>query len=154
MGYTIKIGNAEPYHGKDCGELSAGWSVKLEKHEAAPAYGEPTDHENQRWPSYSAWADCMKALGLYELFLGEDGLMRPHPGCKLITEEHVGIVRAAVEHRRATNYGKAAGFFDHNNETHEEIDNGKDPQLARGEWLLYWMAWAVDNCETPAIENS
>lgn len=155
MGYTIKIGNAIPHFSKDDGYLDARWEVALASNDDAPAFGEPTDKENQRWPSYTAWANSMRALGLYDLFLERDeGLMSPHPGCKLITKEHLDQVRSAVADRRTKNGGKPAGFFGYDNDNHQEIDNGNDPDLARGVWLEYWMAWAIDNCETPAIENS
>jgi hypothetical protein len=154
MGYTIRIGNATPYHERYEDELIAKWRVEPAKHDAAPAFGEPTDKENQRWPSYTAWAGSMRALGLYDLFLSGDGLMAQHPGCKIISREHVEQVLAAVERRRATNGGRPAGFFKYDAETHQEIDTGSDPDLARGEWLAYWMKWAIENCETPAIENS
>lgn len=149
MGYTITIGNATPWHEKDDG-LRAGWSVELVKHEGAPAFGDPTDQENQRCPSYTAWADSMRALGLFDLFLHrEEGLMRPHPGCNEITAGHVAMVKAAVLRRRESNGGRPAGFWED-----DGIDNGNDPDLARGLWLEYWMEWAVANCETPAIQNS
>lgn len=155
MGYTITIGNAEPKFSKDDGDLCAKWSVPLVRHDEAPAFGDPTDHENQRWPSYSAWAESMSALGLYDLFLARDeGLMSPHPGCKLITAEHLEQVRSAVAKRSVTNGGKPAGFFGYDTRTHTQLDNGNDPDLARGVWLEYWMDWALKNCETPAIENS
>lgn len=149
MGYTIKIGNATPYHDKDDGILSAGWRVESVRHDNAPAYGEPTDYTNSRWPSYSAWADTLNALGLYPMFMDrneETALMAEHPGCAMLTAEHVGKIRDAVNAYRArvTALGFHAGFKDPHG----------DPHLARAEWLLYWVEWALANCETPAIENS
>ena len=155
MGYTISIGNATPWHEKDEDSLRAGWRVARVKHDAAPAFGDPTDHQNQRWPSYTAWNDSMRALGLHDLFFKDyEGLMAQHPGCAPITAGHAAIVKAAVLRRRETNGGKPAGFHDMDLKTFQTTDNGNDPDLARGVWLEYWMEWAVANCETPAIQNS
>jgi hypothetical protein len=148
MGYTIRIGNAKPWHSVDDGELQAGWRVEDVRHEGAPAFGEPTDHTNSRWPSYSAWTETMHTLNLYDLFLNrdnDDALMRRHPGCVLLTADHLSQIEGAVEARRKTNGGRPAGFGDMGD---------MDCDLARGEWLLYWVRWAVETCETPAIENS
>jgi hypothetical protein len=39
-------------------------------------------------------------------------------------------------------------------EYREEIDEERaDPILARLIWLDYWMSWALENCEHPAIYN-
>lgn len=154
MGYSITIGNATPWHEKADG-LRSGWSVALEKRDDAPAFAdEPTQFENQRWPSYGAWTGSMKALGLNELFFGDEGFFVEHPGCVQITPGHLAIVKAALTRHRETNGGKPAGFFGYDNKTHTEIDNGNDPDLARGVWLEWWMEWALANCETPAIQNS
>ena len=144
MGYNITIGNAKPHHDTEDGILSASWRVEDVKNDAAPAFGEPTDFTNSRWPSYTAWADTCRALGLHDLFFKEyEGLMAEHPGCKLLLPEHLVQIEGALNVRKAKNGGKAAGFED-----------GQDYDLARGEWLLYWVKWALDNCETPAIENT
>ena len=155
MGYTIKIGNAIPKFSKEHGELYAAWEVELVNKKDAPAFGELNDFENQRWPSYTTWADSMRVLGLHSMFLSSnEGLMRSHPGCEIITDEHVAKVKDAIANRRATNGGKPPGFWGYDTKSHTEFDNGNDPHLARGIWLEYWMTWAVENCETPSIENS
>ncbi len=155
MGYTIKIGNATPKFSKDDGELYAAWVVELVDKKDAPAFGEPTDFENQRRPAYTAWEDSMKALGLHSMFFSHgDGLMSQHPGCKIINAKHVAKVKDAIAKRRAINGGKPAGFFSYDTKSNTNFDNGNDPDLARCVWLEYWMSWAVENCDTPAIENS
>lgn len=154
MGYTIRIGNATPWHEKGEEGLRAGWRVEGVKRDDSPAFGEPTDFENQRWPSYTGWHDSMRALGLHDLFYKNyEGLMSEHPGCFPFTAGQVAMVKAAVQRRRETNGGRPPGFWDWSIEK-GEIDNGNDPDLARGLWLEYWMEWAIANCETPAIENS
>ena len=155
MGYTIRIGNAVPYHDKEDGCLSAGWRVEGAKHDDAPAFGEPTDYTNERWPSYSAWAESMKALGLHDLFLGRDSgeaLMQNHPGCAMLTPEHAKTIKDAVAKRRRANGNRPAGFLYDIKGNPTGLDG--DEHLARGEWLTYWVSWAVENCETPAIYNS
>lgn len=149
MGYTIKIGNAVPYHDKEDGELHAKWVVEGVRHESAPAFGEPTDYTNARWPSYTAWANTLNDLGLYAAFLdrdADDAMMREHPGCVMLTPDHGSTIRSAVDTYRTKVQaeGKRAGFK----------GPDADATLARAEWLVYWVDWALANCETPAIENS
>ncbi len=162
MGYTITIGNAVPVHSKDDGELYASWNVDGEAHEGAPVFPNDTmtGNSNQRHPSYSAWTDSMRALGLHDLFFAEwEGLFRPHPGCKMLTPEIAQIITDAVAAYRstATKPAGCGGFpvFDKERETWVAPDDGVyDDVLMRGEWLAYWVNWAVANCETPAIQNT
>lgn len=80
MGYTITIGQLEirkePEDGLDCACISFG--AEGVYHDNAPAFGEPTDHENQRWPSYSSWSDFLQNAGLYDIFFYDSG----HPTAK------------------------------------------------------------------------
>lgn len=132
MGYNITIGNAVPVFGKDYfPELNADWEVEGVTHENAPAFGEPTDYTNQRWPSYTAWSGFVDDTGLREW---HNEKFERHPGCVGLTAEDVEIVSNAL-----TNY----------------VPQGEeDWNYNRLVWLEYWVRWAVENCETPAIENS
>ena len=51
MGYTIAIGELETVTESDGYKHKYVKTVTLDN---APAYGEPTDHMNERWPSYSS----------------------------------------------------------------------------------------------------
>jgi len=121
---------------------------------------EMTRNTSSRSPSYSAWSDFCKAAGIYELFYDdEDGLICPHPGCKMLKPEHLLQVQAAVVRLKAaaTKPPGFEGFPDFNPETKtwETPDEGRyDYTLARALWLEFWMKWALENCETPAIENT
>jgi hypothetical protein len=157
MGYSLRIGNAvlEECSPSDYdGMFIARYRAEGASHPEAPAFGEPTDYTSQRWPSYSNWAEFGRETGLTDLFFGEEGIMREHPGCFLLTNDHLLQVREAMEQRKLATGGKPPGFLDYDEETNQEVDNGKDPQLARLVWLEYWMAWALANCERPALENS
>ena len=57
MGYNLIIGEKVVYD--DDSECSVTWA-KSEYLEEAPADGSPTDHTNERWPSYSGWADLQR----------------------------------------------------------------------------------------------
>lgn len=159
MGYDIKIGNAKPHFDKDDGCLSAKWVVENKTLDEAPSFpnDELTGKSNARHPSYSAWAEFLREVGLYDLFLGDgEGLMKQHPGCSLITREHVDAVESALRTWKES-HAIAPGFSGDRFENGKfvEFDVGKyDHQLARLMWLAFWMRWSVENCEAPAMENS
>lgn len=153
MGYSLTIGNA--VLGEPCPDTHV-WSVDVEgfSHPDAPAFGEPTDRTSQRWPSYSGWTDFCTEVGLTKLFYDKEcGLLSRHPGTFGLTQGHLKTVTEALERRRAVNGGKEPGFPDETPDG-ELVENGKDGQLARLVWLEYWVRWALENCERPAIRNT
>ena len=151
MAHTIVVGNAKPYFSKEDGYLDAGWVVEDAKRNDAPTFpnDEVTGNSNSRSPSYISWYDFCEDAGIHDLFYDEDeGLIQPHPGCNLLHREHLLIVQAALEKRRKAT-DKPPGFEGPNGE-----DKGKyDATLARLIWLEFWMRWALENCEIPALEN-
>lgn len=58
MGYNLTIGEAVLSWDEDYVCVDAQ-DVTLPN---APAFGDPTDHTNSRWPSYSVWADFCRNL--------------------------------------------------------------------------------------------
>lgn len=158
MSYSIYIGNAVPHFEKDDDYLLAEWRVQLASHPDAPTFPHDTltGNSNSRHPSYSGWANFCDAAGLADLFRDKyTGLMREHPGCQLLKESHYHVVKEALDRWKASS-DKPPGFAD------DKIVDGKwtlvdkdkyDPILARLIWLEWWMRWALDNCETPAIFN-
>lgn len=146
MGYTITIGelevNKSPDDGLDCDCIS--FSAVGVKHDDAPAFGEPTDRTNSRWPSYSAWVGAMRDAGLEDVFFDRGNLIGGHPGVRLVTQELVNVVSAALAEWKADHPESVAAF---------EGENA-DNVLCRLIWLDYWLKWALANCETPVIANS
>lgn len=162
MGYTFTIGNAVPEFSKDYGELSARWVVEAETHQNAPTF--PNDNMtgcgNSRSPSYIVWADFCRNTGLSDLFYDERGnLHAGHPGCAILKRADLDRVKEAREawQKKATLPPGFEGYPEYNKETQtwESSDVGMyDAILARLIWLEWWMEWALDNCETPAIQNT
>ncbi len=72
MGYTLKIGELESYASDEGLESRIINNVQYQKNENAPAFGEPTDHENSRWPSYTSWSKSMHFIGLSDLFFDKE----------------------------------------------------------------------------------
>lgn len=157
MGYTLRIGELEVEIETDEECPRIGLSAKDVRHEKAPAYGEPTDFENQRWPSYGSWSDFCEFSGLYDLFFGKrgDAIIASHPDCVPLTEKHRKEVNDAYEAFK-TKYPNATPTYGDNqcplgiDKTNPE-ENG---QMCRLEWLKYWVNWALDNCERPVFENN
>jgi hypothetical protein len=144
MGYDIYIGNAVCESERDGDELWSRWTVQGTTSDKAPVfeYDAMTGNGNSRHPSYSGWADFAEETGLTDFFFDkQEGMLREHPGCFIITEDHYNTVKKALMLRRGK--GGKAGFGD-----------GEDYNLARLMWMEFWMRWALDNCENPAIANS
>ena len=147
MGYYIAIGNAVPEFSKDDGYLHACWRVDETANEDAPNFPGDimTKNRNIRSPSYTGWSEFCEKVGLTELFFDRcEGLFRNHPGCVMITQEDYQIVADALEEYKK-HAQRPPGYDDFGN---------YDYNLARLMWLDYWMKWALENCETPAIYNS
>jgi hypothetical protein len=149
MGYNISIGNARVEQDLDGVQLLAKWVVDVVTNDQAPEFpnDQVTGKSNMRMPGYSAWGDFCRESGLYRLFYGDDGLIAYHPGCAKISAQHVAEVKKAVfswqKARVESGFTAEPGF-----------GMGYDQILARLLWLEYWMTWAIDNCEIPAIGNS
>lgn len=153
MGYTFTIGNAIPMHNKtDFPDLYARWEIEGAHDEHAPTFpnDDLTGNGNSRSPSYSVWDDFCRTVGLYDFFYTPSGRLHAgHPGCIGITPHDVEFVSAALSRYR----GRATlppGF----EEYHYQGQPRFDAHLARLIWLEWWMRWAVEYCETPAIENT
>ena len=178
MGYTLKIGEAKIDYSEDDASIDCD-TVNLPD---APAFGEATDHASERWPSYSGWADAMRTLGLTNMmfarrnggadeFCWNDTYRRPlicnHPGAMPITKEHLEYVEAALAKYKAEHPTHVAQFpplrpdakpmrpgtNDYMPDQYV-VDPRYDGALCRGEWLLWWLRWAVANCKQPVFVNS
>ncbi len=130
MGYNLTIGEAEfDEDGRVCGAVD----VHLDD---APAFGEPTDYTNQRWPSYTAWADFHNQLGISDLMRE---LMPSHPGYALISAAQVAVIEEKLEAYKIAHTW------------HEDEWEGI---VNRATWMIFWMKWAIDNCKHPIFYNS
>ena len=176
MGYTLRIGEATiNWH-----EESVRIDVDGVKHDDAPAFDEPTDYTNARWPSYSSWSNFCRDMGLTNVMLNERNggcgelkygetylypLMPEHPGAAPITKAHLQYVEEKVAAYKAANPDHRAEYPPPRPDArpvvgtlYRDVDLVDDPtcdgNLCRAEWLLYWMRWAVENCEKPVFVNS
>lgn len=156
MGYTLIIGELKTEVIQDDGGYIYN-TAELTNHDDAPAFGEPTDHENSRWPSYTAWANAMRFIGLEELMHNKNtGLLRNHPGCIPLTKEHKEIIDKAYiafyekyPNAKAGYSTKVNAFGDDDPDWPEE-----NSYAVRLEWLKYWVDWALENCKQPVFYNS
>lgn len=103
MSYSFTIGEAELEN--------VGNEIRIiarkEKHPNAPAFGEPTDFTNERWPSYSSWANFTREMELDELMTGDSPvewegeyyypLIHEHPGITVITRYHFCMIKRKVK---------------------------------------------------------
>lgn len=178
MGYNLRIGQAileydEDRVAVDCEEVTL---------ENAPAHGEPTDGTNARWPSYSAWADSMRALGMMDVMFNmrnggagsftrnekeRSPLLEQHPGATPVTIEHAEEVEEKLSAYKAMHPDHIAQYpplkpnakpVVEGSTFYRQEDYVDDPRydgnLVRGEWLAFWLRWAVENCSMPVFVNS
>lgn len=137
---------------------TASIQVEPQYHENAPAFNEPTDHTNSRWPSYTSWADSLRFAGLYDLFFNEEnGLMREHPGVFPLSVDHEKQIFVAIGKLKQKYPNAKAGYSPNINESKGVFEDPDWPvfnnYLVRLEWLLYWVSWALENCKNPVIYN-
>lgn len=101
MGYTLTIGELEIEYDNDAEYPHVRTTARLHTHEDAPAFGEPTDNESQRWPSYGSWHEFCRFVNLHDLFFNndarEDALIAHHPDCVPLTEKHRQEINEAYE---------------------------------------------------------
>lgn len=162
MGYTLKIGEIfvrkELMDEDDQKTAYFHTGVISEEHKNAPAFGEPTDRQNSRWPSYTAWSNFCDFVGLEDLFYNKEyGILREHPGCVPLTQSHKEEIDKALENFKKK-YPKAIPSYSTNvkNIMLEEDPTWPEENnfMVRLVWLKYWVDWALENCENPAFYNS
>lgn len=158
MGYTLKIGELSSHIEDSDGEKYLFFDVEPIIDYKAPAFGEPTDYTNERWPSYSSWNDAMRFVGLHELMYGEEGILREHPGCFSLTVDHKREIDRAYKSFYEKYPDCKAGYspkIDFKSLVFDDPEWPKENSYAtRLEWLKYWVDWALDNCKQPVFCNS
>jgi hypothetical protein len=178
MGYDLGIGEAKISYSSDRVSIDCE-HVSLPD---APAFGEPTDHKNQRWPSYVGWEKAMKALGLMDVMfdvrnngagvfawngIKREPLIQECPGAVPVTQEHLWYIESKLatykaahpDHRAAypppKPGAKPLGGVGNCYRLCDYVDDPTcDGNLCRGEWLLFWIRWALKNCKQPVFVNS
>ena len=163
MGYNLIIGEAVIKVEEDWEDQTDGIYVSVraegQMHPGAPAFNEPTDHTNERWPSYTAWTAFLIAAGIKEFFFNYNttDIKGGHPGGFALTKEDIIITEQALRRLKAR-YPDAAALIDQGTKYGDGY-NSEDPcegfgWVARAMWLHYWVKWAVENCKRPVFANT
>jgi len=147
MGYSLTIGEAQiESYNEDGLEAECRIYVKSINDPESPAFGDPTDHTNHRWPSYTAWNDFAEFTGLWEALFQNDGNIRGgHPGAFPINKDFKTAVDDAYKNHMVI-FPDAVPTY--------ETERPQDYQLCRLLWLQYWTDWALENCDNPVMANS
>lgn len=162
MGVSFRIGNAKPVFEKDeeFAELRASWEVEeingdLDK----LAIPHRTFFGNTMHFSYGGFGDFVRETNLHDVFY-ENGARQPyqhrggHPGCVILRPSDYIQVKAALDIRKLKPSGPC-GFWGEYNPSlpgkYEGFHN--DWVWARLKIFEWWFKWALEICETPAIEN-
>jgi hypothetical protein len=171
MGYTLTIGNAKLNYSEDyCG---------VDADPIASADG--PFQESQYSPPYTSWHNSMQRLGLMDVMFNERNggngftyagktrapLIDRHPGVMPISKEHVMAVEeilsaykaAHPEHRPEFPPPKPGAVpVIPGSSIYAVGDYSDDPRydsaLARGEWLAWWLRYALEHCERPVFVNT
>jgi hypothetical protein len=174
MGYTLKIGEAVIEYNNEAVSIGCN-TVKID---GAPAHGDPTDGTNEKWPSYDAWTSFCNQVGISHVMFNEHNgfvrngnycfpLIQDHPGAAPITAAHLEEAEERLAAYKARFPGhiaqypplkegaepmvKGTGLY---SEASYVDDPKYDGNLCRAEWLVFWMRWALENCERPVFVNS
>lgn len=164
MGYCFTIGEARIDRDESCNHI--GITVDEITSKDCPDFVD-SGRDSSRLPSYSAWADFCRDMGLYDLFLNRDSgeaIIQNHPGNYLLTEETFFQFKAAYDrhkekHPRASavtkdrlplNY-KEMGWLERMD--FDQTFAPADWAMTRLEWLVFWTRYALDNCENPTFSN-
>lgn len=163
MSYSIYIGNAEVYAEWDPGygeSPRAEWQVNRVELPEAPFTADNTGRSNNRDPGYGQWAEFCRQTGLHRLFFDkEDGLMREHPGCQRLERTHLDFIVDAHRTYSGRNPNRRPGACEcsecqwSSKSTDIPHDPSLDFNMCRLAWLEFWVRWALENCERPAIYN-
>lgn len=141
MGYSLIIGE----HIVEQAEDYTHQTAQVVSLPTAPAFGEPTDYTNQRWPSYTGWREFSEFCELLPLmFDRSDSLIAEHPGYTVLTKEHKEEIDEAYK-RFYDLYPNAVATF--------KSDKLVDHYACRLEWLKFWVDWALENCKNPVFMN-
>ena len=159
MGYNLTIGELRVETYDDGPEYdNIRLTAESQEHETAPAFGEPTDYTNERWPSYTAWHEfCIKADIHDIMYDGRNDIIGGHPGVRVITKSFVDEINKRYKRFLMQNPEAKAtyGKEDPNDPLGYDTDNPDcNNVLCRFEWLRYWTNWAYENCKVPVLANS
>lgn len=143
MGYTLKIGQA--IIGYDKEYESVYIDVESVNLNLAPAFGDPSDFINERYPSYKTWHSFTKWAGLDDLFYNKEyGILRDHSGAVVLVERH----KIEIDHACSSIKNK------YPNVKPEFDKDESNANMARLEWLRFWVDWSLENCDKPIFYNS
>lgn len=155
MGYSLYIGQGRLLKHKTLVDSSYARPRTI-IHKGAPAYGEPTDGTNMRWPSYSSWTGFVKFVNLRDMFFNlENGLMRNRSGCEPLLATHKAQIDFALTELMAK-YPLAVARMSDNGIYNQPYQNSflADGHLARLAWLKYWVDYALKHFSSPVFYNS
>ena len=148
MSYDIYIGQVviRAYPEDDDNRIKL--VVEEMQHPDAPSFegDEMTGKSNARHPGYHQWGEFTRRTGLHGLFFATDtGLMRDHPGIKLLRKQDLDFIRVCKEayYKRYPHTTPGFGTY----------ATDEDACLARLIWLEWWVDYALKNCSLPAIYN-
>lgn len=157
MGYNLYIGNAKLV------ESDGAWEAGVDLLDVEEPLIIPGDTDGpQRFPSYIQWRHFAQMAQIESMFYNPDeGLLRRHPGCFLLTEDHLTEVRAALAAARVKFPNDPVEFpIQREGETEEQFEE-REAQVTDGTgvlvrltWLEFWIAKALELCERPAFCNS
>ncbi len=160
MGYSLSLGEAEidyDIYEDDHKNSMVRIGVRGEKHDEAPAFGEPTDYTNARLPSYTQWHAFCEFTQLIDVFYEGNDFCGGHPGVFPITKQFQTRIRQALKAHKMRYPNAVASYErekDIGNDDYSEKDYMADGCLCRLEWLKYWTDWAIENCKCPVFCNT
>lgn len=143
MSYSIYIGERTTVESSD-GEIET--DVEQVENKEAPYFSD-SGYENSRHPGYGQMHEFCKMADVLDLWYGNDGFLKQHPGFKELKQNHLDVMKSALKSWQEKYPAAKAQMID------ESPTVVQDGILARLVWYVWWMEWALNNCKDPVVAN-
>lgn len=147
MWHTLIIGDLKESEGEH------KWSAETIKLENAPAFGEYGDYTNERYTHNSLWLKFSEFVNIKDMFYNEnEKLVGKEIGYLKLTHSFLEELRKRIKVFKGKYPDAEATYGDNNLRSLNDFSTPVENLfLCRLVWLEFWINYAIENSENPAI---